>query len=248
VPYRCETASIEGFVQHLACNLVNKGYWFYVTGRVPERKDPRAVDRKLVELYGLEMSKWARARRKARGKANVAYLRYVRTFVLIATQGEHALFNREAYVKDVRREPIRFHGYCIGCGKGSDGRYHASVKLHPEAFDELLSYYRGIALQRGTSALASEISQIKFVPYARVRRQLLRVLREVNELRRAAGLEGIPSTALPLTRRIVTVFDSCADVAACRAPYEPVAGSTIVDPRNTSDERGLPVDAGKGHS
>ena len=39
--YRCEAASIEGFVQQLACNLVNKGYWFYVTGSIPAAKDPR---------------------------------------------------------------------------------------------------------------------------------------------------------------------------------------------------------------
>ncbi|HET7057990.1 MAG TPA: hypothetical protein VFI05_04615, partial [Nitrospiraceae bacterium] len=65
--YRCEAASIEGFVQHLACNLVNKGYWFFVTGHIPARKDPAVVDRKLIDLYGLELSKWARARRKARG-------------------------------------------------------------------------------------------------------------------------------------------------------------------------------------
>jgi len=242
--YRCEAASIEGFVQHLACNLVNKGYWFYVTGRIPERKDPAVVDRKLIDLYGLELSKWARARRKARGKANVAYLRFGRMFVLLATQGEHPLFDREVPVRDVRREPIHFHGYCIGCGKGSDGRYHASVKIHPEAFGELLEYHRGISLQRTTSALAKSLSQIKFVPYARVRRQLLRVLREVNDCRRQAGLELVPFSALKLTRQIVKVFE---DGNQPGEGFKPDPGSNIVD-RERVDDIGLKLDPRKSHS
>jgi hypothetical protein len=49
---RCEAKSLEGFVQQLAVGLVSRGYWFYVTGWIPERKDPRAVDEKLGKLYG----------------------------------------------------------------------------------------------------------------------------------------------------------------------------------------------------
>jgi len=244
MPYRCEAASVEGFVQHLACNLVNKGYWLYVTGHIPERKDPAVVDRKLVDLYGLELSKWARARRKAKGKANVAYLRFGRFFVLLVTQGEHPLFDREAFVRDVRREPIHFHGYCIGCGKGSDGRYHASVKIHPEAFSEMLEFYRSIALQRTASALAKNLSQIRYVPYARIRRQLLRVLREVNDQRRQAGLEAVPTSALRLSRQIVKVFDgdSLADEGFKADP-----ASNIVDHGRVA-EMGSNLDPWKSHT
>ena len=70
--YRCEAVSAEAFVQQLACNLVNHGYWFYTVGQVPPSKEPRAVDRKLIEGYGLELSKWQRARRKANGHAKVS--------------------------------------------------------------------------------------------------------------------------------------------------------------------------------
>ena len=48
----CEAVSVEGFVQQLAVGYVQHGHWFYVTGDVPERKGPRAVDAKLIELYG----------------------------------------------------------------------------------------------------------------------------------------------------------------------------------------------------
>ena len=62
--YRYETTSVEGFIQQLAVSYVGQGYWFYVSGVVPDRKDPRAVDTKLMTRYGVDISKWARARRK----------------------------------------------------------------------------------------------------------------------------------------------------------------------------------------
>ena len=40
--YRCETGSVAGFVQQLAVSYLSHGYWFYVAGTVPDRKDPRA--------------------------------------------------------------------------------------------------------------------------------------------------------------------------------------------------------------
>jgi hypothetical protein len=207
MPYRCEAASVNGFVQQLACNLVNKGYWYYVVGQVPPRKDPAAVDAKLIEMYKLDQSKWVRARRKAKGLANVAYLRYERFFILLATAGEHILYQREAAVRDFRRQPIRFHGYSIGCGKGSDGRYHASVLIDPDTFNEVRAYLLGLAVHRSPEQLQHHLEHVfPFMPYARVRRQLLRLLREVNEARRAAGYEEVPVSALRLRRRIFKVF------------------------------------------
>ena len=58
------------------------GYWFYVSGWIPLNKDPEAVDRKLIERYGIDISKWGRARRKRVGFANLHCLRHGRTFVL----------------------------------------------------------------------------------------------------------------------------------------------------------------------
>ncbi len=85
--YRCVATSEAGFVQQLAVAYVHHGYWFYVTGTIPEHKYPLAVDSKLTNRYEVAISKWARARRKQAGKANVHYLRYGRYFVLVATRG-----------------------------------------------------------------------------------------------------------------------------------------------------------------
>ncbi len=235
MPYRCEAASVEGFVQQLACNLVNKGYWFYVVGNIPPHKDPALVDRKLIIRYGLDISKWTRARRKAAGHANVAYLRYQRFFVLLATQGSHLLFEQELGVKDFRREALRFYGYSIGCGKGSDGRYHASVRINDDAFAALQSHLFNLAVHRSGGALASEFQSIGFTPFARIRRQLLRLLREVNELRRTAGFTAVPSSALCLRRKIHRVFRvTCAHDQLEAAPPVPrcQASAKIEKPSN----------------
>ena len=82
---RYEATSLEGFIQQLAVGLVSRGYWFYVTGWVPEPKDPRAVDEKFTKLYDLGLTKSSRMRRKLAGRANVQYLRLGRFFVIVAT-------------------------------------------------------------------------------------------------------------------------------------------------------------------
>src|SRR5690349_19604039 len=95
VEYRCEATSPEGFVQQLAVSYLRNGYWFYVRGEVPAGKDARAVDEKLLTRYAIAVSKWTRFRAKDRGEARLQYLRYLSTFVLLATHGEHHFFEDE---------------------------------------------------------------------------------------------------------------------------------------------------------
>jgi hypothetical protein len=87
--YRSVTPTLEGFIQQLACCYLTHGYWFYVSGFVPEGKDPTAVDAKLVAKYGVAVSESTRFRRKRVGLANLQYLRFERSFLLIATLGSH---------------------------------------------------------------------------------------------------------------------------------------------------------------
>ncbi len=48
--YQCQAATVAGFIQQLAVAYVRHGYWFYVKGEIPARKDPQKVDAKLMEL------------------------------------------------------------------------------------------------------------------------------------------------------------------------------------------------------
>ena len=104
--YRCVATSIEGFVQQLAVGYVAHGYWFYVSGWIPEDKDPRKTDAKLIERYGVAVSKWTRCRNKKAGLASVQYLRHGRSFVLLATHGQHPFFVQEPGFRDIREKPV----------------------------------------------------------------------------------------------------------------------------------------------
>jgi hypothetical protein len=98
MPYRCEATTVPGFVQQVAVSYVANGYLFYVAGCVPAGKDPRTIDGKILERYGIAISKWAKARRKSLGQANLQYIRFERFFLILATHGQHRFFHEEAKV------------------------------------------------------------------------------------------------------------------------------------------------------
>lgn len=205
--YRCEALSVEGFVQQLAVAYVQHGHWFYVTGEIPDGKDPRGVDAKLVDRYGLNVSKWARARAKAAGRASVQYLRHGRFFILIATKGKHAFYERESNIRDIRRVPVRYAGYSVSYRRGVDRRWHASVRIAADEYLRLKAYSVGLAAHRSVEGLMQGLGRVPFEPYAPVRRQLLNVLRAVNRVRHMAGFEPVPVGAIRLRRKVVRPFD-----------------------------------------
>lgn len=216
--YRWEASSIEAFVQQLASRYVPTGHFFYVTGIVPPSKDPHAVDAKLLDKYGIQLSKWARARRKRAGLASVQYIRFERFFAILATHGTSRFFEEEARaVRDLRRCPLKFASYAISFrDRPGPGRGHAHVRIDEETFKDLKAYILEVACRCPTEALARMFSTLPFEPYAPVRRQLFQILRGVNRSRRVAGLEVIPYSALRLRRRIVPVFRSASSIEDSR--------------------------------
>ena len=201
--YKYLCASENGFVQQLAVAYVNHGYWFYVSGIVPNNKNAVFVDHKLIEKYNIAISKWARARRKMQGLANVQYLRHRQRFILIATRGTHDFFEQEGdTIKDIRREPILYAGYSIGYHQGVDRKWHASVRIHPKQYNLLKSYFLGIATCRSVEQISRKLRTLPFEPYAPVRRQVLNIYRGVNRKRVRAGLDCIAIECLRLRRRI----------------------------------------------
>ncbi len=206
--YRCEATSVAGFVQQLSVAYLTHGYWWYVTGEVPARKDPSIIDRTIIAKYGINLSRWTRYRRQALGLANVHYLRYERFFVLVATAGRHRFYEVEGpRVLDVRRVPLKFHGYTIGyrqCRGG--GSWHASVRIEEGEYRDLKAYFRAVAHRRPVEDLTAELRHLPYEPYAPVRSQLLGLLRAVNRERFARRLEPVPDSALRLFRSPVRPF------------------------------------------
>lgn len=218
--YRCEATSLGGFVQQLAVCYIARGYRFYVTGRVPERKDPRAVDGKLIGRYGIDVGRSERARRKAAGGANLHYIRLGRFFVLVATKGRHRFYEDEAgSVRDCGRVSLKVGGYAVGLADG-----HPRVQIERGEYKRLKAHLVDLAVRRSREALEAEFEQLPFEPYAPVRRQFLALLRAVNRARGEAGLEPVPKSCLRLKRRIYRPFDPLGGMPCgeCSMPAEVV--------------------------
>jgi hypothetical protein len=200
--YRCEATSVEGFVQQLAVSYVRNGYFFYVPGFVREGRDPREIDRQIIERYGIDVSKFARARRKKGGQANLHYLRHKQFFVIVATAGKHLFHEREANViRDIRREPIVYEGYSLGYANR-----RATVRIDRGTELNLRAYFEDVATRYSAGGIMRQFRRLPFQPYGPVRKQLLEILEEVNRLRRAKGLERVPMTSVRWKRWIVKPF------------------------------------------
>ena len=190
--YRCEATSVVGFIQQLAVAYVGRGYFFYVTGEIPERKDPQAVDRRIVEKYGAAIGKTARSRRKAAGLANIQYIRYRRAFVLLATPGKHPFFEEERkLIRDVREVPIKFGGYAVSYRAGHP---HVRIGQEPVSGAESVSLRCRCPSLKGVAgkAVPANCCRLVFEPYAPVRTQLHSILRSVIQRRELAQFERSP--------------------------------------------------------
>lgn len=217
--YRCVASSPEGLVQQVAVSYLRHGYWWYASGRIPRGKDAEKVDRKLVAKYGIDISERQRATRKAKGLANMQYIRHDNWFLLLATEGHHP-FKSQEQIRDCRRHPIRFEGYSISYRRGgvtpsggASPKWHACVRMAPTTYRELKTFLVMRAKHRQAETLIEDFRRIPFARYAPIRRQMLNIHRAVNHVRRSAGFEDVPVSALKLRREIVQPFESeCDDI------------------------------------
>lgn len=221
--YRCETTSVEGFVQQVAVQYLRHGYWFYVAGSVPAGKDPWAIDRKLIAKYSIVASSKERTRRKRAGLANLHYIRHGRFFLLMASHGRHRFFDDEGgQIRDVRRQPIKFAGYAISHRNG-----HACVRIEQREYEQHKAWLVDLACRRSADAIAAEFRTTRFVPYRPVRQQLLAVWRAVNRARRVAGYEAVPIECVPWKRYSRKPFGDAPEQHASLAPNDCLHVETV---------------------
>ncbi|MCC7338409.1 MAG: hypothetical protein IT422_25230 [Pirellulaceae bacterium] len=239
--YRYEAASAESVVQLIAASYLRHGYYWYVTGTIPTSKDPSHIDRKLIEKYGIDVSEWERTRRKKNGLANAQYIRFGHWFIIMVTEGHHPLKaptrqgGEKEQLRDARRVPIRFDGYSISyrCSgitpKGADPKddsvrkWHAHVRIDEPTYRKLKVHFVDLACHRSQENLTRELTAIPFAKYAPIRRQLLTILRMINDARKPMDFEQLPYTALNLRRAPVKVYASSDQVDT---PPQSVAATT----------------------
>ena len=214
MPYRCVASSPEGLVQQVAVSYLRHGYWWYVNGRVPQDKDPRVVDRKLIEKYGIDLTDRQRAHRKRQGLANMQYIRYGNWFLLLVTEGHHPFKQRERNrIRDCRRNPIKFEGYSISYRRsgitpkgGCDAKWHSCVRIDLPTYRQLKTYLLDRACHRSVENLVGDFSRVPYARFAPVRRQLLTIWRAVNRARSQMGYEAVPVNRIRLRRVIQRPF------------------------------------------
>jgi hypothetical protein len=212
--YRCVATSPEGLIQQVAVCYLRHGYWWYVTGRIPRGKDPEAVDRKLVEKYGIDLTERQRAYRKQRGLANMQYIRYGDWFLLLVTEGHHPFKQQErSRIRDCRRHSIKFEGYAVSYRRAgytpkgpAEAKWHACVRIDRWTYRHLKAFFLERACHRSIENLAADFARVPYARYAPVRRQLLDILRAVNDARARMGYDSVPHSALRLRRQIVKPF------------------------------------------
>ena len=223
--YKYEVTSLVGFLQRVATHLLPKGYYFFVQGTVPDGKDPAALDAKLLAKYDVVKTEGDRRWRKSQGLGNVQYVRFKSSWILMATHGHHSIREGEGdNLKDVRRAPIRIGDYSVYVKRGEylkkssaeepprpDGQWRVRVLIAREPYRELCAYFLSIACHRRMETLAEELHSLPYVPYAPVRKQLLKLLRLINAKRQAAGYSRIPPTCLRFKREIVKSFAKLPD-------------------------------------
>ena len=266
--YRCVTTSMEGLLQQVALSYLRHGYWWYVTGIVPERKEPLEIDDNILTKYDIRKDWRYIAHNKNRGLANLQYIRHGRFYLLLATKGFHEFKDREAKrIRDARHCPIliprfaptpietpnkkrrpkspTFDGYAVSYRRGGtlkkspeekvayrkaveqwkhqrlqgkrlprpargtpDPKWHSSVEIERNTRTRLQSYFLEIAKRRRPENLAYELAHTGYLPYAPVKRQLVRIIKDMNAVRSVAGCsEQIPyRVVLGLKRKQISPF------------------------------------------
>ena len=215
--YQCETDSPEGMVKLIAASFLRHGYLWFTTGRVPRNKDPKKIEKKLTEKYGLNITERERTRRKAMGLANAKLLRFEDWFILLVTRGQHKIKElpkpggeggEGGRLRCCLDEPIYFRGYSISYKQsgvtpagGEPRTWHAHVRLDKATYKSLKAYFLEIACRKSQASLTNEFNRIPYDRYAPIRRQILLIHRAVNEARAFKGLAIVPSEDLQLGRK-----------------------------------------------
>jgi hypothetical protein len=266
--YLCEATSMEGLIQQVALSYLRHGYWWYVTGVVPVRKEPTEIDHNILSKYDIRKDWRFIAHNKQRGLANLQYIRHGRFYIIMASKGFHEFKDREAKrIRDARHCPIliprlapssdvdrssprrgkspSFDGYAVSYSRGGylkkapeervayrvameewkektsrgkklpkpakgtpDPKWHSCVEIERNTRLRLRSYFTELATRRSAQNLAYEFAHTGFVPYQPVKRQLVRMIKDVNKARKLGGCaDQIPyRVVLGLNRKQLSPF------------------------------------------
>lgn len=221
--YRYEATSVDGFVAQVV-RYAAAGYYFYVRCLIPEHKDPRAVDAKLLARYRVCQPRWRRERRRLKYNAAAHYLRYDRLLVIMLTRGRHEPFYADhgQNVLDIRRVALKAFGYSIRYALSRESkRWNVSVRLDESTYRTLRAHMLTMAAwesHRCPQRMEREFSRLSYQAYSPVYRQLLSIAKAVNRVRRRRGFAPMDFSCIPTKKRLTKVFAQRPDSANRTSP------------------------------
>ncbi len=164
---------------------INHGYGRYIFREIPEGRDLKKMDDKLVKVYGVTSDRMKRCRSNKKGAAKIMYFRFGRKFVLLASEGGPNEQNRE-FFKGVNhrfsKRPLHYRGYSIGI---KDNK--ANVMIVPERFLTIKNYGQSIALHN-TEKVQAWFQGLTPFRFRGINKQKLRLLKDINKQRKKKGL------------------------------------------------------------
>lgn len=239
--YRYVATSRAGFIKQLVL-YARHGYIYYVKGHVRDGLDSERVDKKILDLYDVRKTDAQRYWKKQQGIANFQYLRFERNWVLMVTPGERPEQFTEREKNNVRNleredEPLIVEGYSIRRVMGEyirnrdkpegvkgplrDTKKRVRVQISQAAFRNLTARFLTHARKRSEEWYRMQFYHCGFEPYAPVRKQLLDLLRMVNDARAPHRLPKIKPDCIRYRMNPVKVFEEPNPEAVPAVELEP---------------------------
>ncbi|NER26426.1 MAG: hypothetical protein F6J89_02065 [Symploca sp. SIO1C4] len=175
---------LSKFIRKIAIDYLRYGYTRYAVRLIPEGKDLEKVDQTIITSYGVLFCRSARARQRAKGLANVVYLRFGQRFILLANQGKHPEVEKRDF-KNFLDHELYIDGYTIGVKRNKP-----CVMVAPRRFRSIRKYALKIALYN-KQRLTTFLQNISPFSYPGINEQKWKLFLAVNKLRKRAGLARI---------------------------------------------------------
>ena len=189
--YPCVAASPKAFVEQLAYAYIHYGYRYYVTGVVPQRLAAGQFDARIIEKFGLDISRHKRRKQRSEGFGSIHFIRHNRFWVLISTpttNGNKFFASNtesktgESLWHDVWNRAITFDGYAIRAPQGE-----ISIKIDRYEFKHLKNELLEVAKYEPAEQLTQVLKKrFHYKQYPGVQKQLYDLVQCLNERLKAA--------------------------------------------------------------
>ena len=105
-PYKCEAATLEGFLQQLVLYIGRAKCFLHVTGTVSPTFTLKEHDRNMCETFNLDVSRFTRSRRKADGIPPIHCLRWKSFWALLCHPSGRRKFLNSGISLDIKAKDL----------------------------------------------------------------------------------------------------------------------------------------------